>query len=692
MSGSRRGPISRTDREKYRTLIADDVEWGRPTLATAKAVCELVGVDSFAFRAPRVPDNADAAQALVVALDYLLYVGDQGPDGAQLLWNGVFDSVARHWSASYRDAERRGASVSYYMDPSTIRATWRELKWAGFDLEAIWEGLVGRTGGLAQLCTIGRTSGKGHARGRRVGLIEGPLLDDVRYAILSDQQYERPDRRRLLLADEEARPLPPRQAMSEERPYERVMLSERSRRVIGLLESTRVRFYVGRFREDYDAHPDPAWRAAWRPIYEQTAGLSVAPDRWSLDGVDANVKSENRSYVEIRSRFFRAVNRRFHAADFWPEHVPDALRTRWFGLTPRLTREPATLGEALLRDQWAFEFVERDISSSQTQLLAVFLNEPELEALACDPAKKFKVWLAERLWALHKRERVLAAGYEGPRDDQLVAFIKELWMRRNYGGKFGQTARDLAKPENRAMYGPGWNTDVFRTGGVNRAERYWLRFLASLPPWERTVSKFLDACQLLGREADQDCGIRFDDPLDGAEIQWNPIRRAMDRVPTGKRHIEVLRPGITIRRRGADGRTKRFLWRDPHVDNTKLANRVAPCVVHTLDAFFNALVLENLHAEGERDVVAIHDSWFVPAVHELDSVRPDGRKELEPGSELVARSIELAGQDWLEGIGSVYGWFVDATLGTPYRRFARQIRRAWYRRIADQRWPKFTAS
>ena len=38
------------------------------------------------------------------------------------------------------------------------------------------------------------------------------------------------------------------------------------------------------------------------------------------------------------------------------------------------------------------------------------------------------------------------------------------------------------------------------------------------------------------------------------------------------------------------------------------------------------------------------------------------------------------------------GLFVDATLGTPYRRFAREIRRAWYRRIADQRWPKFTAS
>jgi len=286
-------------------------------------------------------------------------------------------------------------------------------------------------------------------------------------------------------------------------------------------------------------------------------------------------------------------------------------------------------------------------------------------------------------------------------------------MRRNYGGHFGTTVRDLAnpaKPENLATYGPGWNADVFKTDGVNHAEQHWLRFLDSLPEWERTVSKFLDACQLLGREADQDHGIRFDDPLDGAEIQWNPIRRAMDRVPTGKRHVEVLRPGVTIRRLAYDGSkdpklrrraiktgwqplsvgyVRQFLQRDPYVDSAKLANRVAPCVVHTLDAYFNALVLMDLHGEGERNVVAIHDSWFVPAIH-LDP--ESGFTWARPGAELVERSIRWAGQSWLEGIGSVYGWFVDATLGTPYRRFAREIRRAWYRRIADQRWPKFTAS
>jgi hypothetical protein len=526
-------------------------------------------------------------------------------------------------------------------------------------------------------------SGKGHALGRKIGLIEGQLLDDVRYAILHDGQYVRPDRRRLLLANEDAPPLPPRQAVSEERSYDIVTLKERSRHVISLLEAARVRFYISRFRQDYEAG---RVERTWRPLYEQTAGFVPQYD------------SDGNAYVVIRSRFFRAINRRFHAADFWPEHVPDKLRERWFGAVEDINARGLVVDEETdqlveVGRDYPNQFVDRDITSSQTQIVSVFLNEPDLEALACDPKKPFKRWLAEQLWALDEREQVLApGGYKSANDEYLVAFIKELWMRRNCGGKFGQTVRDLARPENRSTYGPGWNADVFRAGGVKQAEHYWRRFLASLPEWERRISRFLEACQYLGREADWDHGIRFDDPLDGAEIQWNPIRRAMDRVPTGKRHIEVLRPGITTRRRDAEGRVKRkFFWRDPYVDAAKLGNRVAPCVVHALDAYFNALVLEGLHAEGETNVIAVHDSWFVPEIHpEIHLDRH--RDQFTSGAELVEYCIEQAGKEWLEGIGSVYGWFMDATRGTPYRRFARELRRAWCKRVTERRWPKFTAS
>jgi hypothetical protein len=106
-----------------------------------------------------------------------------------------------------------------------------------------------------------------------------------------------------------------------------------------------------------------------------------------------------------------------------------------------------------------------------------------------------------------------------------------------------------------------------------------------------------------------------------------------------------------------------------------------------LDAYFNALVVEALHWEGETNVVAVHDSWFVPAVH-LYVDRAGGCA----GAELVERAIADAGREWLNGIGGVYGWLADATLGTPHRRFAREIRQRWRRRITEQRWPRFTAS
>src|SRR4029450_144129 len=103
----KRGPVKRSDRERYQALIADDAEWQRPELTTAKKVCELAGADPFALRAPRALDNADPAQAFVVGLDYLIQLGDRAADredgGGQLLWNGIFDAVAQHWSLSYRD-------------------------------------------------------------------------------------------------------------------------------------------------------------------------------------------------------------------------------------------------------------------------------------------------------------------------------------------------------------------------------------------------------------------------------------------------------------------------------------------------------------------------------------------------------------------------------------------------------------
>src|SRR5262249_6574995 len=83
---------------------------------------------------------------------------------------------------------------------------------------------------------------------------------------------------------------------------------------------------------------------------------------------------------------------------------------------------------------------------------------------------------------------------------------------------------------------------------------------------------------------------------------------------------------------------------------------------HTLDAFFNALVVEGLHAAGVEQLVAIHDSWFLS---ELD------------GAELLMDTIEDAGPAWMEGLAPVYEWFVTALTGSPYEDFAVGIRARW---------------
>jgi hypothetical protein len=201
--------------------------------------------------------------------------------------------------------------------------------------------------------------------------------------------------------------------------------------------------------------------------------------------------------------------------------------------------------------------VERDISSSQTQLLAAFLGLDDLEVLASRERPNFKEYLAHRLWRLHVRTRgkLLAPGYTGPDDARLIAFVKELWMRRNYGGKFNKTVYDLANDP--ATYGRGWNSDVFATGGVRRAERYWRYFLRKLPAWSHAVTQFLDACRYIGRNADHERGLVFPDPLDGADVQWNPVCRVTRKLAVGKNHLE-FRPAGVMRTRG---KTRRFIKR-----------------------------------------------------------------------------------------------------------------------------------
>jgi hypothetical protein len=477
----------------YRARLLNDAEAGRPTMTTAERVCELLGVDPATLRAARDPEDGIAAQAVIVALDTVLALGDRQE---QLTVNTVFGALARFWSLSYRAAQLRGAMVTYDMTEATLKDAARELTIAGVNVEAIWGLLIGRpdTTKLAQLYDWVRLPGRGHARGRRVELLDSPLLDDVWYAILRDPQYERPVPLRLLRGDDKTPELPLRQDVCEERGYNVVNLGRRSRDLLEILGAARVRFYVEQFREDFEwfdcylkSHPRNSTRAQragrdqlagvvanLRSMYAETAGIVPQHDGLAMAQHGGR---ERHGYIMIRSRFFRAVNRRFHAADFWPEHVPGELRDRWFGLDPitpqhptpsrRMHSEELSPIERVVNRELASAYIERDVSASQTQVLAAFLGNDALAALAGSRSPKFKVYLAQRLWALHEEHNVLKDGdnrYTGSDDPRLVEFIGEIWMRRNYGGRLGQTLLNLS--DDRQTYGPGWNTNVFATGGI----------------------------------------------------------------------------------------------------------------------------------------------------------------------------------------------------------------------------------
>ena len=65
------------------------------------------------------------------------------------------------------------------------------------------------------------------------------------------------------------------------------------------------------------------------------------------------------------------------------------------------------------------------------------------------------------------------------------------------------------------------------------------------------------------------------------------------------------------------------------------------CVIHALDAFFNALVVSLLHKVWRfRDIVAIRDAWLVPASIDVIAIEDDDTQ-----LERLARGLNIS---WAE--------------------------------------------
>ena len=158
---------------------------------------------------------------------------------------------------------------------------------AGVHLTKIWTAVCD---GVEGLYTVSMIGGLGHARGRRVDLIDGMALEVFEKLILADLNYKRPaGRRRVLLADA---PTPPRVIDREticEKDYDVVTIGEPTERVLQLLEG-RGCSSTWRMRKDVDtlraAVEEHAWPKMWADWKRKNA-LPRAPhaeaavlDRW----------------------------------------------------------------------------------------------------------------------------------------------------------------------------------------------------------------------------------------------------------------------------------------------------------------------------------------------------------------------------------------------------------------------------
>jgi len=365
---------------------------------------------------------------------------------------------------------------------------------------------------------------------------------------------------------------PVHQRVCEEQPYNVVTLGPGSEHVLSILEGARVQFNVEVFRDDYETlrdylkiHPRPSMRSqgrnyrklrdfvsSYRRVYKQTDAIPVETvDEWVQWGDQPHQGGYKPEPLPrelwIRSRFFRSLNRRFHARNFWPERVHKEFRERWFSFPVHVPEQTHAEPGGGQHEPWEHSvieahvspghYVERDVVTSQIQTLAVFLGIEDLEALATSEHPTLKEWLADRLWKQHLETEggLLARGYKPPQNgnDQLLAFAKAHLMRF-YGGDLSKIIRKCGRDEG--TYGPGWRTSrglwakptikpgtktvVLAKSGVGEAVERATEFFVKLPAWTDDLETFLVACRTLAERMD---GVVFQDPLDGTEFRWTTL-------------------------------------------------------------------------------------------------------------------------------------------------------------------------
>lgn len=418
--------------------------------------------------------------------------------------------------------------------------------------------------------------------------------------------------------------------------------------------------------------------------------------------------------VLIRSRFSRETNRRYQPLDMWPTYVGDWslfgessetwYRKRWFS-----TRAPETAlpepdaaidagspfpAVALPRPELldTCPLVGLDVSSSQTQIVAVLFGIRELENLTMDTGDPSQVAFKQQLaaWAFGKpaglheqfelkkpRGGSQIPAYAGAHDNRLQELCKALWMKISYGSSVSVVVEEQNSEPDR--FGPGW---------TRQNAQWFIDFLYQKFP---DMQIFLQACQYIGETVAEKTpceGVVFIDPCDRSEVRWNPPIREDYRLKSDGHTIILSLPKCLANPDGCATKTSmNFKNGDPTVrypvDKVELSKMISPCLIHMLDAFYSTLVMGEIHKQRVSDFVGIHDCWLVP-----EKIRQG--TDLCDGRQILRDILSVAARKWYSGLGPIYDRLIyylgkHETYGPWIRKAACQ----WQRRDAEGYTPQF---
>ena len=405
-------------------------------------------------------------------------------------------------------------------------------------------------------------------------------------------------------------------------------------------------------------------------------------------------------FKKIYSQFQRLFTRRYQPVHLWPtyvssknlpknfisengdhddssEQINDSYRSMWFKSKDQETGELCDLAGY-------------DISSSQMQIIAVFLGDKKFEDETMQ-GRPFKEKMADRAWEKHCSGEIELCcqgegNYENKDDPRLRKLVKDLLMQVSYGSTAGSfEERRKSDPKT---YGPGWKwiKEKDKKGNEKNTNGDTL-FIKDFNKKFKSPKIFKKICQEAAEfvyKKNKYSGLFFKDPLDGAEVRWNPIERQDYHV--GNYHIIISIPGSIINKsdptlcpicnstmdellatRGPNAgkvflrcsnykncngkKNPRNIYEyyepdnngDYPVDRKALKKMAAPCLIHMLDAYYSSLVISKLSEENVKTFVGIHDCWLVP------------KKQVH----LLKKAMICAAKDWYHGLEPIYKALLD---------------------------------